>query len=617
MQQFRKLSLQELHSIRKQCNDLYYNTDNADGISDEVYDILIDVIQEKEQTGYQNPVGATVKHNHQCPLPYYLGSMNKYKEQNELDKWVKKFHEEQYIIEDKLDGVSCLLLIGHNNTTQLFTRGDGIVGTDISHFTPFFKNLPKKQTASIAIRGELIMKKSIFDSKYKDKFANARNMISGIVNSKTIKEEAQDIDFIPYEIINDDSMPLQKQFTKLNQLFPSIVNYKIIKQSEMNCEDLIRHLIEMKASSEYEIDGIIVHTSSKYKRNSSTNPSYAFAFKTRLDSNIIDSEVEYVEWNITKWNVYKPRIKIKPINLCGVTIQYTSGFNAKYIQDNSIGKGAIVSMTRSNDVIPYIVQVKKPGLVEFPEKFVWNATGVDIISCDDELSESEVKKLSSFFAEIGVKHVSDATILKMFDSGYDSLVKILNASKEDFSKIEGFGDKLSERTFNNIHTALEKMDITSAICASSCFGFGFGKKKIEKLFKCIPTFHQQEASPELLHQIMGIDGFSEKTATQAMNHLPQVKEFVAEISKFTTTTIKQEEKTKHLDGQIIVFSGFRDKDLEGMITTNGGIIGSAVSKNTTLVIAKDVNETSSKLNKARDYKIPIQNRDFFVKNNFI
>jgi NAD-dependent DNA ligase len=72
-----------------------------------------------------------------------------------------------------------------------------------------------------------------------------------------------------------------------------------------------------------------------------------------------------------------------------------------------------------------------------------------------------------------------------------------------------------------------------------------------------------------------------------------------------------------LDGQIIVFSGFRDKDLEGMITTNGGIIGSAVSKNTTLVIAKDVNETSSKLNKARDYKIPIQNRDFFVKNNFI
>ena len=609
------MSLPELHRLREKSNHLYYNTDNTGGISDEAYDTLIDIIQEKEGTITENPVGAVVKHSHQCSLPYYLGSMNKFKEQHEIDKWVNKFNQEHFILEDKLDGVSCLL-ITDNKSLKLYTRGDGNVGTDISHFSHLFNNLPKKQKTSLAIRGELIMKKSVFDSKYKVKFANARNLISGIINSKTIKEEARDIDFIPYEIINN-SLPLQSQFIILKKLFGSIVNHRLIHTSEMTCDILIRNLIDMKASSEYEIDGIIIHTTAEYIRNTSSNPIYAFAFKTRLDSNIIDSEVEYVEWNITKWNVYKPRIKIKPITLCGVTIQYTSGFNAKYIQDNSLGKGAIVSMTRSNDVIPYIVQVKKQGIVEFPENFEWNATGVDIVSINDE-DNSEIKKIVSFLSEIGVKHVSDSTVLKMFESGYDSLIKILNASKNDFSKIEGFGEKLSERTFNNIHNALEKTNITAAICASSCFGFGFGKKKIEKLLKHVPDFYKKEGpSMELLKQIMSIDGFSHRTATQAINHLPAVQEFVRGIGKFVNDDYTSPAPPTHniqtLTGQIIVFSGFRDKELEAWIITNGGEVGNTVSKNTTLVLAKDINESSSKLKKAREYNVPIKNKDTFVK----
>jgi DNA ligase (NAD+) len=623
---FQDLSIVELKLLRDKYNHLYYNTDNSGGVSDEIYDSLIDTIQKKE-LGYVNPVGATVKQN-QVTLPYYLGSMNKCRDQKEIDRWVKKYSDSSYIIEEKLDGVSCLMII-NGKTTQLFTRGDGIIGTDISHFSNVIQNAPKKKHRSlIAIRGELIMKKSIFNSKYKSKFSNPRNLISGIINSKTIKEEARDIDFIPYEIINNTpSLTIVQQFEKLQDMFQTIVNYRILSSS-MTVDILKKYLIEMKQDSDYEMDGIIIHTPHPYTRNTSGNPDYAFAFKTMLHDNIIDTEVEFVEWNITKWNVFKPRIKIKPVNLCGVTIQYATGFNAKYIKENSIGEGAIVSITRSNDVIPYIVKVRKPGTVKFPEDpFIWNETGVDIILMKEEKehhTDAEIKILASFFSELGVKHVSDATISKLLENGHDTLVKILNLSKDDFLKIDGFKEKLAERTFENIHSCLKKSTIEDAICASSCFGFGFGKKKIQKILQQIPDFYKQEEKsyPRLLLDIMMIEGFSEKTAKQVISHIPEIQRFVSDIGSFIEKDVPlpkvSEKKTfSKVTGKTIVFSGFRDKDLEELIIEHGGFVGNSVTKTTTLVVTKNPDDSSSKLKKARENKIEIVQKDFFEKNFFI
>jgi NAD-dependent DNA ligase len=334
-----------------------------------------------------------------------------------------------------------------------------------------------------------------------------------------------------------------------------------------------------------------------------------------LHDNIIDTEVEFVEWNITKWNILKPRIKITPINLCGVTIQYATGFNAKYIQDNSIGKGAIVSVTRSNDVIPYIVNVKKPGIVEFPNHFAWNDTGVDIVSVDNENVTSEIKIISSFFSELGIKHVSDSTILKMFNSGYNTLIKILNASKGDLLKIEGIADKSADRIVTNIHTSLKTSNINDVICASSCFGFGFGKKKIQKLLQHIPNFPNEDQSEELLQKIMEIEGFSEKTAKQAMDHIPQLQKFIIDILPFidSSSVITTTKCVGRLEKEVIVFSGFRNKELEAFIISNGGTLSDSINKNTTLLVTKDKNDTSVKIKKAKQNGIPILEKEEFEK----
>ena len=96
----------------------------------------------------------------------------------------------------------------------------------------------------------------------------------------------------------------------------------------------------------------------------------------RLAVNLRETEVEKVVWNISKWGQIKPRIKIKQVKLGGTKIDYVTGFNAKYIDDNKIGPGAIIKITRSGDVIPHIVEVvKKADQAQMPDiSYEWNNT---------------------------------------------------------------------------------------------------------------------------------------------------------------------------------------------------------------------------------------------------
>jgi hypothetical protein len=128
----------------------------------------------------------------------------------------------------------------------------------------------------------------------------------------------------------------------------------------------------------YPVDTPMVMDIDILKRNTNGNPKYAFAFKMMLDENIIQTEVENVEWNVSKWGVLKPRIKIKEINIGGVNINYTSGFNAKFIKDNKINKGSLLKITRSGDVIPFIIEVvSKSEMASMPDiKYNWIASGI-------------------------------------------------------------------------------------------------------------------------------------------------------------------------------------------------------------------------------------------------
>ena len=189
--------------------------------------------------------------------------------------------------------------------------------------------------------------------------------------------------------------------------------------------------------------------------------------------------------NTSKYKLLKPRIKIKPINLNGVNINYASGSNAKNIVENSIGKGSIVKITRSGDVIPFIFEVIKPAIEPDMPKipYKWNENKVDIIVVDDEDNISEIKMISSFFSNMGIKNISDSTVEKIYNSGYKTLKSIFEAKKEDFEKIDGFQKTLAQKIYDNIHNGLKNTKKEILLGSASILGEGIGKRKIKR-YRC-------------------------------------------------------------------------------------------------------------------------------------
>ena len=608
-----------LHSIKNYVDDIYYNSGEYTYLSDEQYDILKDIIKERDP-GYKVPVGAKIRvGENRVKLPYWLGSMDKIKAEdiNEIAKWVSKNYYGEYIVENKLDGVSCLL-INSNNEIKLYTRGDGYVGSDISYLSKYINNIPKSILENINIRGELIIKKDIFESKYKGKYANPRNMVSGLVGSKTLREGISDVEFVAYEIIGDGlMMKPSEQLKKLSDIGFQIVENQIIYK--LTLEKLIEILTYNKVESPYEIDGLIVQSNREYYRNVSDNPEYAFAFKMRLDSNLVNAEVEEVEWNVSKWGIIKPRIRIKPISLGGVTIKYTTGFNAKYIYDNKIQKGALIQITRSGDVIPYIVKVLKQGLEpEMPDiPYEWNETGVDIITYE-KTDDICIKLLSSFFSHLGIKYVSEATITKLYNNGFNTLLKIISASKNDLQNIETFGEKSAERIYTNIHAGLQNITIPLLLSSSGIFGFGLGSKKIELLFTNIPdilTIYKDISEDDLMSKIMNIEGSSEKTALKIVQNIKWADKFILMVKPFVTYK-KIEVASEQLKGMKFLMSGFRDKNLENEIIKRGGKITSSVSTNTSGLIVLNKQSSTGKIKKAEELNVPVYLKEEFM-NQFI
>lgn len=616
----KKNNIDTLKKIKDYLDDKYYNTGQESEFTDEQYDILKEMVINYDKIE-KKKVGAKIREdNNRVKIPYWLGSMDKIKagDINKLENWKKKNNEEEYVIENKVDGISCLLFYD-NEKVKLYTRGDGIIGSDITHILEYIKNIPLLKN-KISVRGELILKNKIFKEKYSKDNSNARNMVSGLVNAKSLREGIKDLEFIAYEIIIDKEeqyKPTEQLQILIEQGF-TIVNHIIIKNEDLHSNNLCEILIENKNNSDYNIDGIIIQSNKKYVRNKKDNPKYAVAFKMTITDNLIEAEVDEIEWNISKHKLLKPRIKIKPVNLNGITISYTSGFNAKYIVEKSIGKGTIIEITRSGDVIPYIVSIIKPS--QKPDMpnilYKWNENGVDIIVEDDDYNTSDIKMISSFFSSMGIKNLNDATVKKIFNNGFDTLLKIFQANTEDFEKIDGFGKKLADKVINNIHNGLKDTTIDVLLGSSGIFGEGMGKRKIKLLFDNIPDLmdiYSDMSNEELRTMINQLDGFSDKTTDKIIVNLPKANKFLEQVKPYVLYESKEKEHTEKLKDITVLFSGFRNEELEKRIVSNGGKILTSVSKNLKILIVKDKEGSSSKIEKAIKLNIKILFEEEFIE----
>jgi NAD-dependent DNA ligase/DNA polymerase/3'-5' exonuclease PolX len=613
-----QLTLNDLTAILVLSNDTYYNK-KTPLMSDNEYDIVKEYVDRKYPANtITEQIGAPVQKN-KVELPYNMPSMDKIKPDTSiLTSWSAKY-KGPYVISRKLDGVSGMYI--SEPEPKLYTRGDGKVGQDISHLIKHLK-LPK--ATGLVARGEFIIPREVFKTKYADKFANARNMVSGMINSKTVDDSIRDLHFVTYEVISPQLDP-SKQLAALEKSAHEVVKHEVVET--VSNDMLSEILLDWRANSEYEIDGIIVTDDHVHPRVEG-NPDHAFAFKMVLSDQMAEAKVVDVEWSPSKDGYLKPRVRIEPIALGGVTIEYATGFNGKFIKDNKIGIGALIKLIRSGDVIPHIMSVSMPAdEAKMPkEEYSWTESGVDIVltNVGDNAIVRE-KNITMFFKTLEVDGLGEGNVKKLIKTGYNSVAKIIAMSKADFETVEGFKEKTAEKLSTGIKEKVAKASLIEIMVASNTLGRGVSTKNLELIMEAYPQIFQSgESMEEKVKMLVSIKGVGEKNAKAFVQNMGTFLEFLREcrlegklnasvVPKNVSVPVENVDITNPLYGKTIVMTKVRDKSIIDHLAKVGAKLGDAMKKDTFVLIVKSHEDKSNKTEYAMKNGIPIMTPEEFVK----
>ncbi len=576
-----------------------------DLVSDEVYDDLVTIYENKFGKRYDT-VGAEPT-GEKVTLPYYIGSLSKMKKQDEIESWCKAYPG-PYVIEDKVDGLSLLYTKDH-----LYTRGKGTRGTDVSHLIPYLK-LPKI-TEGIAVRGEVVLTKSAF-AIIGEGFKNARNLASGIINSKKSfnPEFAKCLTFYAFKIVseNNDKLEDVSRLSVLGFTLPSPQTLETVTKSVLK-----NYYNNRRQNSAYEMDGLVVYHNAAIPYPVGDNPKHVIAFKTGSETGV--TTVTNVMWEASKNKLLKPTVYYETINLSEADLNRATGHNARYIVSNRIGPGARILLTRSGDVIPKILSVIEPSIEDCnpdPDmygEYVWDDNHTEYILLEDN-DNVHKNRIKFFLSTIGVKHVAAQRALALVEAGIDDISKLLNATQEDLEPI--IGKNVASQLLDAITTCLDGIALPKIMVASGFFP-RVGERRMSSILEVYPNLLSLSGANDLVELIKSVNGLD----TMAYGIAYQLPLFVAWMNMHPVIkpavfvpklVIESEDIGNGLANTTIVFSGFRDKLLEAYIYNHGGRVTSAVSKKTTMVVLHDLADAKGKAEKAVKLGLPVIGKDEFL-----
>jgi len=576
-------------------------------MSDSQFDKLVEQLKSLDP---KNQILKTIGHqikdeNRKSRLPIEMASMNKIKSIEDIEDWCRLkgiSKSENVIITPKFDGLSLCVC---ETTQEAWTRGDGEFGQKSNEHYKLIGNHLINSTKDEYTYGEVIMSKSTFLQKYSAEFANPRNLVAGLLNSKDPQDSLKDCSYIKYGSISKNSSNYQTKQQLLDSLNLNQeikVDYHICKISDVT-EDLLISLFH-KFGTKYEIDGLIIEINDINSQNnlgretSSNNPIWGRAFKHPSFEQSAQTEIIDISWNISKQGYLKPTLHINPVRLDGVTVSNVTGNNARFVKDMGIGIGAKVLVKRSGMVIPIISEVIEPVDFVMPNvsNIDWNENGVELITLT-ETDEQKFKQLVSFFEILETDNFGEGVIKQLWNNGHRTVKDILNMSQSDLEKIDRFGKRKAQIVYNSIKKATSDVSLSKLQHATGIFK-NMGSKKLVLLEHFVerPT----------IEDVIKIDGIGEILANEYVNNYDSFFDFVKDLP-ITLTKSEIVRNSNKLEGKQFVFTGIRLPDYEKIIIENGGKIGSSVSKNTTYLVMKNKGSGSSKEEKAIELGIEILN----------
>lgn len=617
-------------------------------VSDAEYDREVEELRriDPDNEWFKHTEPVHVASSRKRKLPISMKSLSKAKSIAELKDWIKTLGllpTTKLVVMPKYDGISWL----HDEVNCVtYSRGGADnEGQDCTaHFAKGkfpeitnFRNIPAMFTY-----GELVFTRSSWEENMKGKISDStgepyrspRNAVAGFINRDIPSEDLCYTSFVRYGV-DEGSLDnwthyshILADFKKNIKHANECLEYRTISVSELD-ESRLHEWFVMWNQICY-IDGLVVYIDDLQlwqtigRQQTTGNPMYAIAYKHPDFTDVFDTTVKGVSWKISKAGALKPVVNIEAVDTGDCTMENPTGYNAKYIFENSIGSGADITVTRSGGVIPKILSVTKEAssetMISQREDLLycpdcgkptqWNDSAVELVCTNTKCPGIVLAKVVHFYKTLNAEQMGEETIARMFKAGYNTLSRILDITFDELMMIDGFGESIANIILDTNKRIREGVEITLLMHASDCFQ-GIGQVKAKSIlmglsegdrFAFVNGYVQTEKGFDESPQFLALN----KTMQSFLKGVNPFYQFVADNRlKIAEMQAPKEIVGDKYAGMKVCFTGIRDKDLETLIVEQGGEIVSGVSKKTTHLIVADANSTSSKTSKAKLLGIPV------------
>lgn len=651
--------MDELIKIISKASYEYYVLDNptiTDQEYDDYYKELLSLEEKypelKRVDSPTNRVGGEVldkfqKVEHEKPMLSFDDIFNE-EEIVAFDERIRKIvPNPTYTIEPKMDGLSGSLIYKKGVLVRGATRGDGVVGEDITNNVKTIKSIPLRLTKDIDIevRGEIYMSKDSFEKaneerrkKGENEFANPRNAAAGSVRQLDSKIAAsRKLDFMAYFLPNPEDYGIKTQFEALEFLkeLGFVTNHKLNKLAK-NVNEIILYIDELNQKREslpFAIDGVVLKVNSledeKILGFTSRVPRWGIAYK--FPAKEVLTTLREIKFTVGRTGKITPNAIFAPVHVDGSLVSKATLHNEDYCVEKDVRIGDIISIRKAGDVIPEVVEVKLERRSESTIPFEMIAY---CPMCDTKLTKKDANHYC----------LNDACPARHIEG-------LIHFVSRDAMNVEGFGDRIIEDFYNmgylktctdfynlrQYHDELKELE-------------GFGEKSIQNLLDSIENSKQN--SLERLLFALGIRYIGKKTAkilaahyktmdqflNTNMDELLQIQDIGDTMAESIMNYITSEENLKliqslkdhgvgmayngkeiinnpEIENKTFVLTGSLEKmtreEASALIENNGGKTSSSVTSKTSVVVVGS--SPGSKYEKAKTLGITIWTEDEFLE----
>ena len=607
LEEFSKLSQKEKFNQLRKWDIEYYEQDNP-SVSDEIYDACLREYNGKYKKKYVSALGSNSsifeKYEHQYPVL----SLDKVTDRDNFEDRIQNTFGYNSIAQPKLDG----LTVVYYPDGKLVSRGNGHIG-EVLPFANKVMNLPPP--LDYPIRMEAVITKEDYENNFKDSSKNPRNLVAGILRRKDYTDDIKFVEFYAYNILGADHLSqLQQLDYLLSKGFKIPETYYITNEGSMKY--IFRKMEEWSKEQEYVTDGVVIKSNlpknAKDYGSTSHHPNNAFAYK--FVSKVAETILRNIEWSRVR-NKLTPVAIFDPVELNGSTVTRASLHNMNIIKKLNVKIGSKVGVTLKNEIIPQIIysdekgeDIVAPTICPCCGKHLFINDSLEII-CDNPgcsmYLESTMNRIVSK-SGLDIRGLSEKTIDKIMETSVISNpFEILSDSYTKLSDA-GLSDNQALLVAIRIETAKEKTNPANFLYACNIPHVGFNTaKNIFKRFKTFDNFLDNWATDGI-----NIDGIGDETYAEIKYYLPYIKKCAEYISSFEEP---KEEKVVATKGTIVITGKLSiPKDsFRELIEKAGYGYSDNITKETTYLIADDINGNSSKLKKAREKGIKIITEDEF------